>query len=93
MSCGEKEASARPVAVTSTADLKWFKCQNNSQCVASFGPCGEWQALNRDYIKQQQAWAAMEGSALSCPENRNHKPGIACRNQTCTVTAPSGSSQ
>ena len=85
VSCKGKDASTQLDAIPSKADSKWQQCQRDTQCVASFGPCGEWVAVNPDIAKEQQAWAIKEGRTLSCPENRSHKPMVGCRDQACTI--------
>lgn len=83
--CKRNEASAQQDAIIPKADSKWLQCHSDAQCIVSFGPCGEWVAVNRDFVKTQQAWAIKEGRVLSCPENRSHTPTVTCRDQACTL--------
>jgi hypothetical protein len=83
--CKEKQASPQLETMPSKSDSKWMQCQSDTNCAASFGPCGEWVAVNREFVKQQQAWAIKEGRVLSCPENKSPIPTVLCRDQVCAT--------
>lgn len=83
--CVEKPAYSQTATLPAKPDPKWLQCQVHADCVASFGPCGEWLAVNRKSIKQEQEWAIREGRALSCETNRNPEPKTVCRKRICTI--------
>lgn len=83
--CMEKPSASPADAQVAEPNPKWLQCRRDDDCVASFGPCGEWIAVNRTFIQQEQEWAIREGRALSCATNRNPEPGTACRNKVCAI--------
>jgi len=64
---------------------KWTQCQNDNDCVVSFGPCGEWVSVNQKFQKEQEAWAIRTGASLACPANTTPKPAAFCQNKTCSI--------
>lgn len=86
--CGKETPASLPLdAIPDKVDSKWMQCQSDTHCVVSFGPCGEWVAVNREFVKVQQAWAVKKGRVLSCPEHKTNEPKVRCREQAC-VTLP-----
>lgn len=83
--CMEKPSVSQVNAQIAEPNPEWLDCRRDDDCVASFGPCGEWIAVNRTFIQQEQAWAIREGRALSCETNRNPEPETACHNQVCAI--------
>jgi hypothetical protein len=83
--CHDISASTTMDRFPLTADPKWMQCQSDKNCVVSFGPCGEWVAVNQVFKKEQQAWAIERGAELGCPENKSPKPTAVCRNRVCTT--------
>ena len=83
--CMQKPAHSTAGAPIPKPNPEWLQCQSDADCSASFGPCGEWIAVNRKYIKQEQEWAVREGRALSCETNRNPVPNTACRSRVCAI--------
>lgn len=63
----------------------WFQCAEQKDCALSFGPCGEWTAVNVSSKREWEKWAIHRGAALDCPENHSAKPPVGCRAGQCVV--------
>lgn len=81
------KAKPQTQATSLDPDPKWNECQSDSDCSISFGPRGEWAAVNMKFKTEQQTWARLRGAAESVPVNKSPEPTVGCRKNKC-VTLP-----
>lgn len=69
-------------------DSKWFRCDNDKECIVIDGICSTSTSINRKYDKDAKEYYRWRGTADSCiePQKQKVSPTSHCQSGICIVT-------
>jgi hypothetical protein len=74
-------------------DKKYYICEDAADCAVAHTPCGGFEAVNKEYLEELQAWFDKQSHAVKCrqpPPNRPQVKLLHCNLGWCELemTAP-----
>lgn len=83
-----QSAADRPEVLS--AKPTWFACRKDADCVVAKGPCGQNQAVNRNFLTDFAVFSQRMGQMIACESSTAKKqeatPSVQCLKSRCSLS-------
>ncbi|WP_303673435.1 hypothetical protein [Vampirovibrio chlorellavorus] len=81
-------AADRPEVIA--AKPSWFACRKDADCVVAKGPCGQYQAVNLNFLTDFAVFSQRMGQMIACESAKTKKqeatPSVQCLKSRCSLS-------
>jgi hypothetical protein len=79
---------AENAAAPDLQDGKYYSCHAATDCAAANAPCGGFEAVNKEYLKEIQEWFDGQAASVKCrqpPPDRPQVEALHCNEGRCAL--------